>query len=90
MDPSNISPLVMHAGQILWDDGSTLCELWAGMNPPKAENGGGDSGTISGRHSVSHADPWSGSTPHDTMLMASSHARAFSTHPPMAPVASGR
>ncbi|KIM62186.1 hypothetical protein SCLCIDRAFT_25126 [Scleroderma citrinum Foug A] len=51
-----MSPFVRDVSQILLDDGSTLRELWAGMKPPKAENGGGGSGTTS-RHSVSIVQP---------------------------------
>lgn len=57
IDPSNMSPFVRDVGQILLDDGSALRELWAGMNPPKDENGGGGSGTTSRRHSVSVVQP---------------------------------
>ncbi|KAL4069145.1 PSP1 C-terminal conserved region-domain-containing protein [Scleroderma yunnanense] len=57
IDASNMSPFVRDVGQILLDDGSTLRELWAGMNPPKDENGGGGSGTTSRRHSVSVVQP---------------------------------
>ncbi|KAF9242340.1 PSP1 C-terminal conserved region-domain-containing protein [Melanogaster broomeanus] len=53
IDPSNMSPFVRDVGQILLDDGSAFRELWAGMHPPKDENGGGGSGTTSRRHSVS-------------------------------------
>lgn len=53
IDASNMSPFVRDVGQILLDDGSALRQLWAGMNPPKDENGGGGSGTTSRRHSVS-------------------------------------
>ncbi|KAH9947068.1 PSP1-domain-containing protein [Amylocystis lapponica] len=52
-DHSNMSPFVRDVGQILLDDGSAFRELWAGMNPPRDENGGGGSGTTSRRHSVS-------------------------------------
>ncbi|KAF9229798.1 PSP1-domain-containing protein [Gyrodon lividus] len=57
IDASNMSPFVRDVGQILLDDGSALRELWAGMNPPKDENGGGGSGTTSRRHSVSVVQP---------------------------------
>ncbi|KIJ21359.1 hypothetical protein PAXINDRAFT_123044 [Paxillus involutus ATCC 200175] len=57
IDPSNMSPFVRDVGQILLDDGSALRELWAGMHPPKDENGGGGSGTTSRRHSVSVVQP---------------------------------
>ena len=57
IDPSNMSPFVRDVSQILLDDASALRELWAGMNPPKAENGGGGSGTTSRRHSVSIVQP---------------------------------
>lgn len=56
-DPSNMSPFVRDVGQILLDDGSAFRELWAGMNPPRDENGGGGSGTTSRRHSVSVVQP---------------------------------
>ncbi|KAI6012096.1 hypothetical protein BKA83DRAFT_2533065 [Pisolithus microcarpus] len=52
-----MSPFIRDVGQILLDDGSTLRELWASMNPPKDENGGGGSGTMSRRHSVSVVQP---------------------------------
>ena len=51
-DISNISPFVRDVGQILLDDNSAFREMWAGMNHPKEEHGGG-SGTTSRRHSVS-------------------------------------
>jgi hypothetical protein len=57
---SNISPFVRDVGQIVLDDGSAFRELWAGMNPPRDENGGGappGSGTTSRRHSVSVVQP---------------------------------
>lgn len=57
IDASNMSPFVRDVAQILVDDGSALRELWAGMNPPKDENGGGGSGTTSRRHSVSVVQP---------------------------------
>ncbi|KAH7908780.1 PSP1 C-terminal conserved region-domain-containing protein [Hygrophoropsis aurantiaca] len=57
IDISNMSPFVRDVGQILLDDGSAFRELWAGMNPPKDENGGGGSGTTSRRHSVSVVQP---------------------------------
>ncbi|KAG2036196.1 PSP1 C-terminal conserved region-domain-containing protein [Suillus americanus] len=57
IDVSNMSPFVRDVGQILLDDGSAFRELWAGMNPPKDENGGGGSGTTSRRHSVSVVQP---------------------------------
>ena len=57
IDASNMSPFVRDVGQILLDDGSALRQLWAGMNPPKDENGGGGSGTTSRRHSVSVVQP---------------------------------
>jgi hypothetical protein len=56
-DISNISPFVRDVGQILVDDGSAWRELWAGMHPPRDENGGGGSGTTSRRHSVSVVQP---------------------------------
>ncbi|KDR68798.1 hypothetical protein GALMADRAFT_215647 [Galerina marginata CBS 339.88] len=56
-DISNMSPFVRDVGQILLDDGSAFRELWAGMHPPKDENGGGGSGTTSRRHSVSVVQP---------------------------------
>ncbi|KAI5986412.1 PSP1 C-terminal conserved region-domain-containing protein [Pisolithus albus] len=52
-----MSPFVRDVGQILLDNGSALRELWAGMNPPKDESGGGGSGTTSRRHSVSVVQP---------------------------------
>lgn len=52
-DISNVSPFVRDVGQILLDDGSAFRELWAGMHPPRDENGGGGSGSTSRRHSVS-------------------------------------
>ena len=52
-----MSPFVRDVSQIPLDDGSALRKLWAGMNPPKAENGGGGSGTTSRRHSVSIVQP---------------------------------
>ncbi|ETW87732.1 hypothetical protein HETIRDRAFT_448177 [Heterobasidion irregulare TC 32-1] len=57
IDISNMSPFVRDVGQILLDDGSAFRELWAGMNPPRDENGGGGSGTTSRRHSVSVVQP---------------------------------
>ncbi|KAF8060799.1 hypothetical protein FPV67DRAFT_307326 [Lyophyllum atratum] len=58
VDISNMSPFVRDVGQILLDDGSAFRELWAGMNPPRDENGGGNtSGTTSRRHSVSVVQP---------------------------------
>ncbi|KAG6329849.1 hypothetical protein ID866_9239 [Astraeus odoratus] len=57
INPSNMSPFVRDVGEILLDDGSALRELWAGMNPPRDENGGGGSGTTSRRHSVSVVQP---------------------------------
>ncbi|KAG6817282.1 hypothetical protein H0H87_010624 [Tephrocybe sp. NHM501043] len=56
-DISNMSPFVRDVGQILLDDGSAFRELWAGMHPPRDENGGGGSGTTSRRHSVSVVQP---------------------------------
>jgi hypothetical protein len=56
-DISNMSPFVRDVGQILLDDGSAFRDLWAGMNPPRDENGGGGSGTTSRRHSVSVVQP---------------------------------
>ena len=56
-DISNMSPFVRDVGQILLDDGAAFRELWAGMNPPRDENGGGGSGTTSRRHSVSVVQP---------------------------------
>ncbi|KDQ52970.1 hypothetical protein JAAARDRAFT_197763 [Jaapia argillacea MUCL 33604] len=56
-DISNMSPFMRDVGQILLDDGSAFRELWAGMHPPKDENGGGGSGTTSRRHSVSVVQP---------------------------------
>ena len=56
-DISNMSPFVRDVGQILVDDGAAFRELWAGMNPPRDENGGGGSGTTSRRHSVSVVQP---------------------------------
>lgn len=52
-DISNVSPFVRDVGQILLDEGSAFRELWAGMHPPRDENGGGGSGSTSRRHSVS-------------------------------------
>lgn len=52
-----MSPFVRDVGQILLDDGSAFRELWAGVNPPRDENGGGGSGTTSRRHSVSVVQP---------------------------------
>jgi cell fate regulator YaaT (PSP1 superfamily) len=57
IDPSNMSPFVRDVGSILLDEGSAFRELWAGMNIPKDENGGGGSGTTSRRHSVSVVQP---------------------------------
>jgi len=57
VDISNMSPFVRDVGQILLDEGSAFRELWAGMNPPRDENGGGGSGTTSRRHSVSVVQP---------------------------------
>ncbi|KXN88051.1 hypothetical protein AN958_07783 [Leucoagaricus sp. SymC.cos] len=54
---TNQSPFRRDVGQILLDDGSAFRELWAGMNPPRDENGGGGSGTTSRRHSVSVVQP---------------------------------
>jgi hypothetical protein len=56
-DISNMSPFRRDVDQILLDDGSAFRELWAGMNPPRDENGGGGSGTTSRRHSVSVVQP---------------------------------
>ena len=56
-DVTNMSPFVRDVGQILLDDGAAFRELWAGMNPPRDENGGGGSGTTSRRHSVSVVQP---------------------------------
>ena len=56
-DISNMSPFVRDVGQILVDDGAAFRELWAGMHPPRDENGGGGSGTTSRRHSVSVVQP---------------------------------
>ena len=56
-DVSNMSPFVRDVGQILVDDGAAFRELWAGMHPPRDENGGGGSGTTSRRHSVSVVQP---------------------------------
>ena len=56
-DISNMSPFVRDVGQILLDDGAAFRELWAGMHPPRDENGGGGSGTTSRRHSVSVVQP---------------------------------
>ena len=55
-DISNMSPFVRDVGQILLDDGAAFRELWAGMHPPRDENGGGG-GTTSRRHSVSVVQP---------------------------------
>lgn len=57
---TNQSPFRRDVGQILLDDGSAFRELWAGMNPPRDENGGGGSGTTSRRHSVSVVQPRKG------------------------------
>lgn len=54
---SNMSPFQRDVGAILLDEGSAFRELWAGMNPPRDENGGGGSGTTSRRHSVSVVQP---------------------------------
>ncbi|KAG6872311.1 hypothetical protein C0995_010962 [Termitomyces sp. Mi166 len=62
VDISNMSPFVRDVGQILLDDGSAFRELWAGMHPPRDENGGGGSGTTSRRHSVSVVQPRRGNT----------------------------
>ena len=51
-----MSPFMRDVGEIL-NDGSAFRELWAGMNPPRDENGGGGSGTTSRRHSVSVVQP---------------------------------
>ncbi|KAF8816607.1 PSP1-domain-containing protein [Phlegmacium glaucopus] len=56
-DITNMSPFVRDVGQILLDDGAAFRELWAGMHPPRDENGGGGSGTTSRRHSVSVVQP---------------------------------
>ena len=56
-DISNMSPFVRDVGQILVDDGAAFRELWAGMHPPRDENGGGGNGTTSRRHSVSVVQP---------------------------------
>ena len=56
-DITNMSPFVRDVGQILVDDGAAFRELWAGMHPPRDENGGGGSGTTSRRHSVSVVQP---------------------------------
>jgi hypothetical protein len=57
VDISNMSPFVRDVGQIVLDEGSAFRELWAGMNPPKDENGAGGNGTTSRRHSVSVVQP---------------------------------
>lgn len=56
-DISNMSPFMRDVEQILLDDGSAFRELWAGMHPPRDENGHGGSGTTSRRHSVSVVQP---------------------------------
>ena len=56
-DISNMSPFRRNVDQILLDDGSAFRELWAGMHPPRDENGAGGSGTTSRRHSVSVVQP---------------------------------
>lgn len=61
-DISNMSPFQRDVGAILLDEGSAFRELWAGMNPPRDENGGGGSGTTSRRHSVSVVQPRRGGT----------------------------
>ncbi|KAF7974926.1 hypothetical protein HWV62_10963 [Athelia sp. TMB] len=61
-DVSNMSPFRRDVGAILLDEGSAFRELWAGMNPPRDENGGGGSGTTSRRHSVSVVQPRRGGT----------------------------
>ncbi|KAF8551928.1 PSP1-domain-containing protein [Imleria badia] len=85
IDASNMSPFVRDVGQILLDDGSALRQLWAGMNPPKDENGGGGSGTTSRRHSVSVVLPRrpavvgfnAPSTDHHDESSRSSYAQTF-------------
>ena len=57
MDPSNMSPFVWDDGQILLDDSSTLRELWAGMNPPKAAVAVARPACDTASASSSHADP---------------------------------
>ncbi|KAI6014253.1 hypothetical protein PISMIDRAFT_17664 [Pisolithus microcarpus 441] len=52
-----MSPFVRDIGQILLDNGSTLRELWAGMNPPKDKNGSGGSGMTSRHHSINIIQP---------------------------------
>ncbi|KIM50397.1 hypothetical protein SCLCIDRAFT_1225386, partial [Scleroderma citrinum Foug A] len=52
IDPSNMSPFVRDVSQIPLDDGSALRKLWSGMNPPKAENGGGGTSIIQPRRPV--------------------------------------
>lgn len=61
-DISNMSPFQRDVNSILLDEGSAFRELWAGMNPPRDENGGGGSGTTSRRHSVSVVQPRRGGT----------------------------
>ena len=71
-DVTNMSPFIRDVGQIILDDGAAFRELWAGMNPPRDENGGGGSGTTSRRHSVSVVQPRRGNV--------------FGFHPPGADV----
>ncbi|KAI5986743.1 hypothetical protein EDC04DRAFT_2873500 [Pisolithus marmoratus] len=83
-----MSPFVRDVGQILLDNGSALRELWAGMNPPKDENGGGGSGTTSRRHSVSVVQPrWPtvvgfNAPGHDTQDESTAAARSSVFHAP--------
>jgi len=47
-DISNVSPFVRDVGQILLEDSSAFREIWAGMNHPKDEHGGGSGTTVEG------------------------------------------
>ncbi|KAI5991018.1 hypothetical protein EDC04DRAFT_2872994 [Pisolithus marmoratus] len=83
-----MSPFVRDVGQILLDNGSALRELWAGMNPPKDENGSGGNGTTSRRHSVSVVQPRRptvvgfNAPGHDTQDESSAAARSSVFHAP--------
>ncbi|KAI6020915.1 hypothetical protein BKA83DRAFT_686211 [Pisolithus microcarpus] len=83
-----MSPFVRDIGQILLDNGSTLRELWAGMNVPKDENGGGGSGMTSRHHSISVVQPQRptivgfNASGHDTQDKSAAGAHSCTFHAP--------